>query len=145
MDKLMSFVGGRKFALSIVTMAVGIGVALNVPTAVVDPLLVFLAACLSAFCASNWAASREYHKTQMKVAGVDNPQVKQLIAENKKLLKALDNALESSNNGDTAGKVLENLDQLNETLFTVGQTSGTTLQAVQQLNTRLSSILQLKG
>lgn len=145
MNNLLAKIGGRKLALTLVSMVTGTSLAFFMPIAIVEPVLVFLAACLASFCASNWAASREYHKTKMPAQG-DNPQVKQLIAENKKVLKKLDEILSSGDNGDeVAQAAMQQFQQLNEAMLTLGQTSGTTLQAVQQLNQKIQNLHNLRG
>lgn len=145
MNNILSKIGGRKLGLSVLTMGGGISLAFFLPLAIVEPVLMFLAACLAAFCTSNWASSREYHKTKVPQSG-DNPQVKQLIAETKKLQKRLDEVLSSGDNGEeVAQAAMLQFQQLNDTMLTIGQTSGTTLQAVQQLNQKLTNLQNLRG
>lgn len=144
MTDLLSKVGGRKFTLTVITMISGTAVAPFFPEAILSPVLVFLAACLSAFVASNWASSREYHKTQIKT-GSESPQIKQMIAENKKLLKLLEKELESSNSQETTQAVMRQFSEMNATLIAVGQASGNTLQAVQQLNQKITNLVSLKN
>lgn len=145
MTNLISAAGGRKFVLTVSTMIAGTAIAPFFPAGILEPVLVFLASCLAAFVTSNWASSREYHKTKMQVEGSAHPQVKQLIAETKKLHKKLDDAMKTGNNEDIANEAFEQFRQLNETVLTVGQTAGTTLQAVQNLNNKVSNIISLKG
>lgn len=145
MNNLMSKLGGRKFALTIASMLSGTSLAFFMPVAILDPVLIFLASCLAAFCTSNWASSREYHKTKMPQPGAE-PAVKQLIAENKKLLKKLDEAMASGDNGDeVAQAALSQFQQLNDAMLTVGQTSANTLQSVQQLNQKLTNLSNLRS
>lgn len=145
MNNLMSRLGGRKFALTIASMISGTSLAFVMPLTIVEPVLVFLAACLAAFCTSNWASSREYHKTKMPTEG-DNAQVKHLIAENKKMIKKLEDLTQTRDNGDEiANAALEQFQQLNNAVLTLGQTAGSTLQSVQQLNQKIVNILKLRG
>lgn len=144
MNGIMSYIGGRKFGLTVITMLGGVGIVPFIPEYALSPVLVFLASSLAAFCASNWAASREFHKTKMPKDGSD-PAVKQLIAENKKLLKKLEEALEQGTNEEIAQSALDQFRELNQTMLTVGQTAGATLQTVQQLNQKISNILNLRN
>jgi len=131
--------------LTLSTMIAGTAIAPFFPEAILSPVLVFLAASLSAFCASNWASSREYHKTRIPKEGAESPAVKQLIAENKKLLKKLDEAMDSGDTEEVARVAMENMQEMTNTVLTVGQTAGATLQAVQQLNQKVTNLMQLKG
>lgn len=146
MNNILSHIGGRKFTLTIVTMIGGTALAPYFPEATLTPVLTFLAGCLASFSAANWANSREYHKTKVaKADGTDSPLIKQMIAENKKLTKKLDEALNSKDNEELAKQLVEQISQSNETMLTVGKTAGATLQTVQQLNQKITNLLTLKG
>lgn len=64
MNKIFQLIGGRKFLLTVVSMGGAALIDLYTLKGLSMPLATFLGAALAAFCASNYAVSREFMRTE---------------------------------------------------------------------------------
>lgn len=140
MNKLFQMVGGRKFLLTVVAMIGGALIDLGTAKGLSMPLATFLGAALAAFCASNYAVSKEYMRTEAQkktsTGGGDS---------DKKLETILDKLgsieLELSMQASTTNNA--QLTEIQELLVQLASTTGNTFKAAQATQATLQRAVDL--
>lgn len=133
MNKIFQLIGGRKFLLTVVSMGGAALIDLYTMKGLSMPLATFLGAALAAFCASNYAVSREFMRTEAEkktagvTGGVTNEEIKELLLD-----------LQSGNGQD---KVM--LENINNVLVQIAEAAGNTLITAKATNNTLQAALNV--
>lgn len=134
MNKFFTMIGGRKFALTVVSMAGAVGIDLTFGLS--NSLAAFLGTALTAFCASNWLNSREYHHAEAEKKKGGAMDISRLEKKVDKLVSALDNNQE-------AEYYKYNLEQINQALTEVLQAQANIMQTTKATNNTINAAMQV--
>ena len=135
MNKLFTMIGGRKFALTVVSMIGATAIDL-LAGGISLPLATFLGAALTAFCASNWLNSREYYhaEAEKKKGGAQD------LAQIQRSLKEIKLKLDSS---DDAGYYVNSLEQINQALKEIITAQANIMQTTKATNNTINAAMQV--
>lgn len=137
MDKIFRLVGGRKFLLSVGTIALGTLIDL-VFGGLSASLATLVGTIITAFCASNWLNSREYHKAESEKRKSGSAELGRI--ENK--LKVIQEKLDSE---DSSSYYVSSLNDINQSLGTLLQTQQSVMQSTDSTNKLIKAAMQSGG
>lgn len=139
MDKFFRIIGGRKFLLTIVSMVGASAIDLLIPNGLSTALAAFLGTALTAFCASNWLNSREYHQAEAKKKSGGSAELARIEKAVKNIQKRLDSE------PDTAVDYIEKLDNIESALSILMQSQSSVAQATDTTNKLIKAAMQPRG
>lgn len=135
MDKIFRVLGGRKFLLTVSSMAAAIAIDLLTAAGLSVALAGFLGAALSAFCASNWLNSKEFHKADAAKRKGGNQELSRIESKLTKLLNIVDNP-------ENIEYYESSLTQINQALGEVITAQANILQTTQSTNTTINAVIK---
>lgn len=139
MDKFFRIIGGRKFLLTIVSMLGASAIDLLIPNGLSTALAAFLGTALTAFCASNWLNSREYHQAEATKKSGGSVE----LARIEKAVKNIQKKLDSEDT--TAAYYSDRLDAIESSLGVLMQSQASVAQATDTTNKLIKAAMQPRG
>jgi hypothetical protein len=138
MNKIFQLIGGRKFALTVASIIGGAAIDLMTLKGLSMPLATFMGAALAAFCASNYAVSKEYMRTEAD---------KKKLGPND-LEKKLNNVLDKLNSIEiqlsiSSDSATNEISQMKQVLVQVAEASGNALKVSHETRATLQAALNV--
>lgn len=135
MDKLFRVLGGRKFLLTVASMVAAVAIDLLTTAGLSVALAGFLGAALSAFCASNWLNSKEFHKADAEKKRGGAQDLSRIETKINKLVTILDDP-------ENMQYYEDSLVQINQALGEIITAQANIMQTTKSTNNTINAVVK---